>query len=154
MNRVVMKRGWKDSREDPTLSDVLSLMEIVEAEEGRDGPPDIVLEFFNQDDADNVAGELAHMLAFDVKKPPLWLVQFSIPRGKECYYLATSAPISNVFVVRTSCGVIERYRQECLLERSGLLREAIEWFLERGSASPSLTWLEYDNVVRDVNQIS
>lgn len=94
------------------------------------------------------------MLAFDVKKPPLWLVQFSIPREKRCKYLATGETVSDVFVVRTSCGVVESYRQECLLERSELIREAIEWFLERGSASPSLTWLDYDDTVRDVNLIS
>jgi hypothetical protein len=155
MNRVVLKRGWKELQQDPSLEDVLALMRIVEADGGAVGPPDLALEFLRQAEAgSSVTAELLFMLAFSATKPPLWLVQFSTHESKRIKYLATGEPVLDVFVLRTCCGLVEKFRQECLLERSDLLHEAILWFLKHGTACPSLTWLEYENVVRDADPIS
>jgi hypothetical protein len=150
MNRVIMKRGWKQVQEAPSTQDVLNYMMAVEADSGEVGPPDMAIQFVNQEEKDGAVSELLFMLAFHPQEHPLWLVQFSTSVAKTCSYLANQVPTSDVFIERTSCGVVERFRQECLLERTELVCEAIAWFLSHGTACPSFTWLPYGSVVRDV----
>jgi hypothetical protein len=155
MKRIVMKRGWKEVQENPSVDDVLNLMRIVEDDLAQEGPPDLALDCLNHDRTGfDVVGQLLFMLAFHPHEAPLWLVQFSARPSKLCWYLARQAPKSDIFCKRTSCGVTERFRQECLLERNELVREVIVWFLNNGTACPSLTWLQYKTVVRDADGLS
>jgi hypothetical protein len=149
MNHVLLKRGWREEKKDPLLEDVLALMKIVEADEAQDGPPDLTLEIINQGEgANRRAATMNLMLVFHAEEQVSWLVQFIAEESKALLYLATREPILDRFVIGTCCGLVEMFRKECLLEPGTLIREAVMWFLKHGTAGPSLTWLNYDDVVR------
>jgi hypothetical protein len=123
-------------------------MQTIEADEEQKGPPEFVLEFGTEDAiTKRVSAELLFMLTFSDSKPHLWLIQFIVPKGSDITCLASTRPVSDSFVVRTCCGVIQKFRQECLFEKDALVHEAVSWFLKHGTPNPGLIWLDYDFVV-------
>jgi len=147
---IVLKRGWREVRKCPSLGEVLALMKLIEDDVAEDGAPEMSLDSLREGDGENdIAAVLLFMLAFDVNDRPSWLVQFIVPGTTYSPFLATHRPVSDLFVVRTSCGVVEKFRKECLLDRSEVIEKATAYFLEHGEMCPSLTWLPYEKVVHN-----
>ena len=151
--KMLLERGDDIISTVPTADDVMSLIKTVQSEISIKGPPDLVLEYSTVDKFDEpTKHRLLLMLAFHRTKAAKWIVDFSIPKAPGMsMLLANRHPARDVFEVRTCCGAISEYRVECLVEESAILHRAVEWFLKHHTACPELTWLEYADCVRDVD---
>jgi hypothetical protein len=151
--RAVLDRGGEIISADPTTEAVIQAMDVVFAEDGMHGPPELALEFR----ADSTPGgepakRLLMMLAFRSERPAAWLIDYSIPKTPgPTFLLAAGDEHREQFERRACCGVISEYRSECLIYRKSVLRPAIEWFLEHESPCPTLTWINYSEAVRDAD---
>jgi hypothetical protein len=152
MPYVVLERDGTNRVEDPSASDVLSLMATVERDVLQEGPPEFQLKFKDSaEDSMSRTSKLWFFLLFDAfDSPPRWLIACDLPEMRNFRYLADRVPSDAQFLQRTRCGVVERFRKECVLECNQTVRDAIEWFLNKGTPNPSLLWLDSDEVVRDV----
>lgn len=148
MNTVVLKRGSRLWIKFPSRDDVIDMMRAAETDEE---PPEFQIEFTNPDvDELKRVSRLWFFLLFDAGgAPPQWLVEFSHPRAKCSHFLAaTSSPSKEAFVQRTRCGVVETFREACLLKADATVSSAITWFLDEGTRDPTLTWIDSGQVVR------
>ncbi len=148
---VVLDRGSKTICRNPSVDDVLSLMEVMAAGPERGGAPEALLDYFEAESSEQEPKVTLRLLvAIPESGPNEWLVHFSIPRSRGSTLLANRLPQSDRFETRTCVGTVMRYRRECLLKiKDPCIREAIEWFLSHFSRSPELTWLNYFDCVRD-----
>ena len=147
---VSVKRGWNEIKRNPSVDEVILLLSTIQAENGKEGPPDLVLEY----QARGKSGQerrcsLVLMLAFHVTRPTLWIVHFVVAKGRGSRLLANQPTNREEFEIRTCCGVVQKYRVECLIPNPSNIRHAVEWFLEHRSMCPDLPWIEYDDAVRD-----
>lgn len=150
MARIALKRGWIQIKETPSFDDVVELMKTVESGLDENDPPDFAIGYSNTEQGSlSCDSELLFMLAFSTDQPPSWMIQFSSDQSTSVIYLASEPP-STRFELRTCCGLVQKYRSACLLERSPNVDEAIVWFLKYGAACPSLRWIDYAGAVRDV----
>ena len=148
---VVLTRGDEIVHYAPSADDMVSLMKTMQSENGMKGAPELCLEFSS--DGKQWARNKPTLLVIRVfhrNKSSRWIVDFCIPAvGASSKLLASRPPAQDDFEVWTCCGVISRFRTECVIDDMSILRQAIDWFLNHHSACPALTWVQYDDAVRD-----
>lgn len=147
---VLLSRGEEVIARNPSLGDVVALMDRVYADQALGGAPEISIEYFNDEKGRNCCARLLLLPAFKENAKTKWVVHFSIPRTRGACLLSDGMSVNDLFEVRTTVGVHTAYKVECLLDDTALLRSAIEWFLDHHSKCPEQKWIGYFEATRYV----
>jgi hypothetical protein len=141
---VTLEHGDRFRVENPSLGLIRSIMGRAKQEHG---PPEFQLEF---GDSGKGQPQLWLWVLFDTgASAPEWCVRFVLSKAPSSQYLATAVPKLDVYCSRTRCGCLELFRKECVLGDESVVMEAIEWFVNNGTAKPTLVWLDSGDCVRN-----
>ena len=140
---LLLKRGSTIRLENPTLVQIEEMLQNVKSD---NGPPEFELQY---DALDRLSPYLGFCVLHDSENRLQWNVRFDAPRHKTSIYLLFSAPIGDKFSLRTRCGCVELFRNECIISDEKLIMNAVCSFLQTGRPDPSLLWMKWSDCTRD-----